>query len=131
MMNCIERSTDMEIENEFLKITITPNGGSFTSIYDKKRNKEILYQPIKESWSGQDVFIFPMVARLKNGTYTIDNKEYHLKNHGLIRYMKGEEKKSENEIHILFKDNLDSRASYPFSFEAESIYKIINNEKKI
>lgn len=118
----------MEIENEYLKIKTTPNGGSFTSIYSKKIDKELLYQPIKESWQGQDVFIFPMIARLKNSSYTIDNKEYHLKNHGLIRYMLGEEFVKDNEIHNLFKSDDTTISQYPFSFIADSIYKLIDNE---
>lgn len=118
----------MEIENEYLKIETSPKGGSFTSIFDKKRNKELLYQPIKESWSGQDVFIFPMIARLKNGSYTIGDKEYHLKNHGLIRYMQGEESVQDGKIHNLFISNDETLAQFPYSFIAESIYELKENE---
>ena len=70
----------MLLENDYLKVIINPNGGCFASIFDKTTNKEILYQPIKESWQGQDVFIFPFVARLKEGKYLVNNKEYYLKN---------------------------------------------------
>ena len=62
------------LENDILKIEINENGGCLKSIYDKIKNEELLYQPDKRSWSGQDVVIFPFVARLKNGSYTVDGK---------------------------------------------------------
>ena len=78
----------MRIENEFLKVDVTLEGGNLTSIYDKKNNEELLYQKDERSWMGQDVVIFPVVARLKDGSYHVDGKEYFLKNHGVIRYSK-------------------------------------------
>lgn len=121
----------MRIENDFLRVETNPKGGSLTSIFDKKRNKELLYQPIPESWSGQDVFIFPMVARLKNGACTIDGKEYHMKNHGLIRYMRGEESVKDGCIHNVFESNDETLAQFPYSFKAESIYSLSGNELKV
>lgn len=77
----------MKTENEYISLEINEKGGCLKSIFDKKRNVELLYQPLQDSWQGQDIFIFPFIARLKDGTYTIDDKEYSLKNHGLLRYM--------------------------------------------
>lgn len=59
----------MQIQNKELSITVNPNGGALSSIYDLRKNKELLYQPIENSWQGQDVIIFPFVARLKDGNY--------------------------------------------------------------
>ena len=57
------------LENDHFRIAVSENGGSLTSIYDKKNEAELLYQPDERSWHGQDVVIFPFIARLKNGTY--------------------------------------------------------------
>ena len=54
----------MKTENEYLSLEVNENGGCIKSIYDKKRDKELLYQPVEESWKGQDIFIFPFIARL-------------------------------------------------------------------
>jgi galactose mutarotase-like enzyme len=116
------------IENEYLKVSVNTKGGSLTSIFDKKKGKETLYQPIKESWQGQDVFIFPFVARLKEQTYTYKNKEYHLKNHGLIRYMTGEEKKSdESHCQVCFHSDESTLEQYPFPFNATASYELVEN----
>lgn len=41
---------------------------------------------MKGSWSGQDVVIFPFVARLIDQTYTHKENTYTLLNHGVARY---------------------------------------------
>ena len=68
------------IENDFLKIELNKHGACLKSIFDKRKNKELLYQPDGRSWSGQDVVIFPVIAALKNHRYKVDGKSYSLKN---------------------------------------------------
>lgn len=117
----------VKIENELLKVSANELGGSLTSIYDKKRNIELLYQPIKESWAGQDVFIFPMIARLKDSSYSIEGIEYKLKNHGLLRYMTGISHSLNNEMRIDFESNEETLKQYPFKFKAYVTYKLNDN----
>lgn len=116
------------LENEFLKITITLDGGSLTSIYDKKRNNELLYQKDSRSWQGQDVVIFPFVARLKNSKYKVDGLEYSMKNHGLVRYSKLNVWENTNNKAILYLDSTsESLLQYPFNFHFEVIYELNDN----
>ncbi len=117
----------LTIENEFLKVAVNEKGGSMTSIYDKKRGKELLYQPIKDSWKGQDVFIFPFVARLVDQTYTYRGKSYSMKNHGLIRYMTGKGESDRTSLHVDFHSDEDTLLHYPFSFFASSHYELKGN----
>ena len=119
------------LENEYLRLKIKDQGGSMTSIFDKKKNEECLYQPLNNSWQGQDIFIFPFIARLKDGYYLHNGKRYEFKNHGLIRYMVGEMSCDEKRARISFKSDSDTLARYPFDFEANIIYELIDNEIKI
>ena len=66
----------MYIENDFLKVEVTLEGSSLTSIYDKKNDVELLYQKDQRSWMGQDVVIFPIIGGLKDSEYIIDDKVY-------------------------------------------------------
>lgn len=119
----------MIIENEFLKVEVTLNGGNLTSIFDKKNNNELLYQMDERSWMGQDVVIFPVVARLKDGCYSVSNKDYFLKKHGIIRYSKLEVIKHDlKEIVLGYHYNDDSLKLYPYKFNFEVCYKLNNNE---
>lgn len=115
----------MEIENEFLKLSVTSKGGSLTSVYDKEKNKELLYQPLKESWQGQDVFMFPFAGRLLEGTYVIGGKSYALKSHGLIRYMEGNLKKeNDGSISCYFESDKETLVQYPYPFICYCNYSI-------
>ena len=58
------------IENQYLKVGVHLHGGSLASIYDKEKCEELLYQPKPDSWQGQDIAIFPFIARLKDKVYT-------------------------------------------------------------
>ena len=120
------------IENEFLKIEINPHGGCLKSIYDKRKKKELLYQPDGRSWSGQDVVIFPVIAALKNHRYKVDCKSYSLKNHGLIRYNDVYlVSQNEEEITLGFDDNEETLKLYPFKFHFEITYKLENDKISI
>jgi len=120
------------LENEFLRVTINEMGGSLDSIYDKKRNNEIMYEIDSRSWSSKDIVIFPFVARLKNNTYTVDNNEYSMKNHGIIRYNKLNVWEKSNEKCVLYLDsNKDTLKEYPYIFHFEVIYLLDHNKISI
>ena len=120
------------IENELLKVSVNLNGGSLTSIYDKVNNNELLYKPTGKSWSGQDVVIFPFVARLKDSKYLYNNQTYSMKNHGLIRYneLKVLDQKSTS-ITLSFDYNEETLKQYPYKFHFEILYSLNNNELSI
>ena len=111
------------LENDYFRIAVSENGGSLTSIYDKKNEAELLYQPDERSWHGQDVVIFPFIARLKNGTYMVDGEEYSMKNHGLIRYNKvNQYMKTDDKLILYFDSNDETLKQYPYRFHFEIIY---------
>ncbi len=115
----------MKIENEYLAVEAKADGGSLTSVFDRERNRELLYQPLPYSWQGQDVFIFPFIARLMDSTYEYEGKTYNFKNHGLLRYMVAEERQiSPEKMSYLFKSNEETILRYPFEFEAEITYTV-------
>lgn len=119
----------MRIENEFIALEVQERGGSMTSLFDKRRNVELLYKPKPDSWQGQDVFIFPFIARLVDQTYTYHGKTYSLKNHGLLRYMDCQmEKLSDSSLVVSFHSTEETKERYPFDFEASLTYRLVGNE---
>lgn len=113
------------IENQYLRVEANSLGGSLSSILDKERNNEILYQPEPDSWQGQDVAIFPFVARLKGKEYTHQGKRYSLKNHGLCRYYPFELIQLAPEaMTLLFVSSEETLKEYPFTFRFEIHYSL-------
>lgn len=120
------------LENDNFKIEISEDGGALSSIYDKKNNTELMYEPDSRSWNGKDVVIFPFVARLKDSKYMVDDKEYHLKNHGIIRYRKlNVSYKSETEAVLNLNYDKDTLSIYPYKFNFFIKYTLDDNKLSI
>lgn len=118
-----------KIENKYLKVEINMHGGCLASIYDKTNNEELLYQVDSRAWKGQDICIFPFIARLKNKTYTYEGNEYHLENHGLCRYNDFIVlEKKEKSITIEYHYDENSLKQYPFKFRFIVIYSLKEKE---
>lgn len=119
----------VSIENEFLTVKATTDGGTLTSVFDRKAKEELLYQPRPDAWDGQDVVIFPFVARLKDKYYELDGKRYDMEIHGLARYGTFTvEKKAADCMTLLFIDNAETRKQYPFAFELRVTYTLEVNK---
>lgn len=123
----------LSIENDFLRISVNDSlGGSLTSIFDKTTNEELQYQPVEGSWNGQDVVIFPFVARLLNGTYSAKGKEYSMKNHGLARYNSFKVAKAEkNVIELEFASSEETLKQYPWNFLLKVTYTLDGRSLKV
>ncbi|MCQ2743163.1 MAG: hypothetical protein MJ239_07780, partial [Bacilli bacterium] len=101
-------------------------GGYLTAI--EHDGKNIMYTPDPRSWNGTDVAIFPFVARLKEGQYTVDGKTYSMKNHGLVRYYPITVIKDDGKNAILqFESNEETKKEYPFDFSFKINYTSTEN----
>lgn len=119
-----------ELENERIKLTCEEKGGEMLSFFDKKKNVEILYQR-DEAWKDSNPSLFPIIGSTWTGKYTIDGKEYSMKNHGLIRYARLDGLKKEDRLEFAFRSSETTREQYPFDFDYKIIYTLEGNSVKI
>ena len=113
------------IENDVLRLECLSLGGSLSSLFDKQKQEELLYQPEPGSWQGQDVAIFPFIARLKDKTYTHQGNVYSLRNHGLCRYYEFKlVSQEEDSLKLALESNEDTLKEFPFSFRFEITYRL-------
>lgn len=120
------------LENDCLKIEVNLLGGALSSIYDKKRDLECLYQIDERSWQNQDLVIFPFIGAINSRTYTYKGKEYAAKNHGVIRYLEGFVSfQMKNKLQITFVANENTLKSYPFLFNLKVTYELEGYKIKI
>lgn len=117
------------IENEFIRLGCQSLGGCLCSIYDKRDKEELLYQPEPNSWQGQDVAIFPFIARLKGKTYAYKGKRHSLRNHGICRYQEFDlVEKTPTSMKLSLRSNDETMEEYPFRFCFEITYRLLGTK---
>lgn len=122
----------MIIENEYLRLEVSYQGGEIQSLKYKKKDLEVMWQGDSNHWKGKNPSLFPIVGNTYSKDYEINGKTYAMKNHGLIRYATLEcIKKSQDEITMQLRSNEETLAQYPFEFNYQIKYKLIDNRVMI
>lgn len=120
------------ISNKKLTIKVNPLGAELASITNNKTKEEYLWQADPTFWKRHSPILFPIVGGLWNSIYTHKSKTYELSQHGFARDNKFELIKEENdELRYLLKDNEKTLQVYPFHFNLEIRYQLIENKVKI
>ncbi|GAB2021742.1 aldose 1-epimerase family protein [Pseudolactococcus yaeyamensis] len=119
--------TTTKLSNDALSIEIQDFGAELNSI--KKDDVEYLWQGDPEFWARQAPVLFPIVGKLKNGSYTYDGETFKLGGHGFARDQVFQLLESEaDEAVFELKANRETRAVYPFDFRLRITYKLIKNQ---
>lgn len=119
-----------KIANEVLEVSVNENGSLLDSV--KFKGEEYLWQGSEKSWKSKDIVIFPFVARLKDGWYTVDGKKYEMKIHGLARYntFKAVENTG-NSLTMRLESDEETKKQYPFDFRFDVKYTLEGSSLKI
>lgn len=79
-------------------------------------------------WANSAPILFPIVGAIKNDTCRIDGKEYHMTQHGFARHNEFEIKnQSQTEVTFTLVSNDEIIKQYPFLFELNVTYKLVEN----
>ena len=113
-----------QLKNEKLTITIEDLGAQLRSIKSAD-GAEYLWQGDEKIWADQAPNLFPHIARLTTGRYTLEGKTYEMKSHGFAKdtVMKAEQ---ESDTHITFRitDTAVTLAQYPYHFAFGVDYRL-------
>ncbi|UWY26733.1 aldose 1-epimerase family protein [Flavobacterium sp. TR2] len=119
------------ISNSILKASIKYAGAELFSIKDNQNN-EYIWEGNPDFWGKHSPVLFPIVGTLKNNTYSINEKEYHLPRHGFARDMDFELiEKTENKAIFSLKSSEETLQKYPFEFELQLIYTLNENSLEL
>jgi galactose mutarotase-like enzyme len=113
------------------QLTIVPERGGLTTSWQVGQD-EIFYLDRERfrdrnlSVRGGIPLLFPICGNLPDDTYSLNGKEYHLKQHGFARDIPWEVTEQSTDgkasITLSLKSNAESRAVYPFDFELNFTY---------
>lgn len=119
------------IKNNFLSVSINPRGAELWSIKNNN-GYEFLWQGNPEIWNGRSPFLFPIVGKIKNDTLTVYGKDYTLQKHGFARKTDFSVVDiSESSTAFMLISNENTKMQYPWDFELEITYTLIDNRLKI
>lgn len=120
------------ITNAKLSATINHKGAELVSLQNIDSKKEFIWEGNPEYWGKHSPILFPIVGTLKNNTYTYNGNVYNLSRHGFARDMNFDLiSLTENEAVFSLKSNQETKALYPFDFELQIIYTLIDAELNI
>ena len=115
------------ISSALLSVTISSHGAELQSVKSTD-GTEYLWQGDPAYWTSHAPNIFPYVARLTDGKYILNGKEYGFGNHGLVRYEDLEIGEQEtNKVTYLLHATPDTMEKYPFDFEYGIQYEVLEN----
>ncbi|KFF17102.1 aldose 1-epimerase family protein [Flavobacterium hydatis] len=119
------------ISNSKLTAAIKHAGAELFSLKNND-NKEFIWEGNPDFWGKHSPVLFPIVGTLKNNTYTINNISYHLPRHGFARDMEFNlVSKTDESAVFSIQSNAESLKVYPFEFELQIIYTLIDSQLDI
>lgn len=125
----IKKKLIAKLSNSILSIAINSKGAELISIQNNQTKREYIWEGNPEYWGKHAPILFPIVGTLKNNAYQLNGQNYTLPRHGFARDC--EFKIISQEAHkIIFslEENNASLAIYPFAFELQVSYTLIENE---
>lgn len=112
------------IKNELLVVQATEVGAELRSIKTSD-GVELVWQGNPQYWHGVAPNLFPYVARLVEGRYKLDGKEYEMGIHGFARKMQfSVAKATKNTLEFELTQNEETLAQYPRRFSFKVIYTL-------
>ncbi len=112
-------------ENENYILGVKEMGAELTSLKSKKTGFEFIWTGNEEIWYGQSPILFPIIGRLLDDKYRLNEKEYTMPKHGIVRKKPFTLiEKTEDSLTFSQKDDEESREAYPYSFELKVKFQL-------
>lgn len=115
------------LSNKFCSASINTKGAELNSFKNSQTNTEYIWDGNPEFWGKHSPVLFPIVGALKDDCYFYEDKKYMLSRHGFARDFEFELiESSSNTSSFLLKQNSEIAEKYPFDFELQMDYKLVD-----
>lgn len=113
------------LENDQLRVTISPKGAELSSIFHKSSGIEHLWQSDPSVWGWHAPNLFPVVGGCINNQLLIDGETYPMERHGFARQSVFETTES-TAAHAIFtlRSNEATRLHFPYAFGFQVRYEL-------
>ncbi len=116
------------LENQALRVCINPFGAEMQSYFDKKNQRECLWQANPTYWGRHAPLLFPIVGRLAHDQLIHQAQSYPMTQHGFARNSLFKlSKKKEHSVQFRLSADQNTLKQYPFDFELWVDYQLQSN----
>lgn len=117
----------MQISNDRLSLTVAHRGAEPVSLLCNGR--ECLWQGNPSFWKRHAPILFPIVGKVFNNIYRVDNQEFHLSQHGFARDSNFDLiNQTADSLTFRFQSNADTLKNYPYPFILTAHYQLSENQ---
>lgn len=120
-----------ELKNGNLTAKIDSFGAELISITGNDKT-EYIWQRDEAYWANCAPILFPIVGRLNNGEYTLNNNKYKMNIHGFCRGSEFSlEKHADDKLCLKLSYSENTLEQYPFLFDLYITFILINNSLEV
>ena len=116
------------LENDRLLIEVADRGSELVRVYDKKNEREVLWDGNPAVWPKHSPLLFPMVGQSYNNVYHHEGNEYEMPSHGFAWTSNFTFTKEEGELQAVLTSSEESLARYPFPFRLTVTHTLSDNK---
>jgi galactose mutarotase-like enzyme len=121
-----------QIENDLVKITISPKGAELKSIWSKNFRHEYMWNGDPAFWGKTSPVLFPIVGTLKDGKTYFDDKPYTMGRHGFARDADFTVTRHDNDtIDFTLESDVNTMSVYPFPFSFTIRYALSDSSLRV
>lgn len=119
------------LKNLHFTAQINHKGAELCS-FKNKSNKEYIWEGNPEFWGKHSPVLFPIVGTLKNNSFVYNEASYQLLRHGFARDVNFQLISKSDEVAVFsLLANEETLKVYPFLFELQLKYSLLENELQI
>ncbi|MFD1419104.1 aldose 1-epimerase family protein [Companilactobacillus keshanensis] len=120
-----------QLKNDYLTMQVKSTGAEMVSVKNNEES-EFIWQADPDIWGRHAPVLFPIVGRLKDDHYFIDDQEYQLNQHGFARDQEFTlESQTDSKLVFLLKTNDELLKKYPYHFELRVVYQLVKNSIQV
>ena len=116
------------LKNSELEVELNAKGAEIIKIIGQHDHINYMWRRDPALWASSAPILFPIIGALHNDECLIDGKTYHMTQHGFARHNEFEIKnQSQTEVTFTLVSNDEIIKQYPFLFELNVTYKLVEN----
>ena len=120
------------MENEYIRVGLEDRGAQLCSLYDKVRQRELIWKADPAFWGYHAPLLFPFVGMVNGGRYRYKGKTHQVRQHGFAREKDFSciSSTPDQTVHSLKADE-ETMQKYPFDFCLNVTHELSGRDLKI